>query len=85
MKGMKLSDSVKLLIWPLALLLPGCSTTSIPWVIQPMEIPELPQTARPSARSESYSETVQRDIERWDRKLQGIVKPPSSAASATMQ
>ena len=83
MNELKRNAPGKRLIWPLVLLLAGCSTTSIPWVVQPMEIPELPQTARPSPRSESYSETVRRDIERWDSKLQETVNRLSNAPSAT--
>ena len=55
----------------LALLSAGCGTSSRQLApgVEPAKIPPLSQSARQPKRSESFSASVSRDIESWEKKL----------------
>lgn len=55
----------------LALLSAGCapSLKSLAPGVQPAQVPPLQQSARQPKRSESFSASVSRDIESWEKRL----------------
>lgn len=65
----------------LALLSAGCGTSSRQLVpgVEPAKIPPLSQSARQPKRSESFSASVSRDIESWEKKLTELEEPAKPA------
>lgn len=61
----------------LALLSAGCapSLKLLAPGVQPAQVPPLQQSARQPKRSESFSASVSRDIESWEKKLTELDEP----------
>lgn len=65
----------------LALLSAGCGHSSMQLApgVEPAKIPPLSQSARQPKRSESFSASVSRDIESWEKKLTELEEPAKPA------
>lgn len=73
-----------LLVMPLLLLSSGCGTTkSAGLSVEAPLIAPLPESARQQRRSEPYSASVLRNIDRWNETLRTTEAADSPASSAT--
>lgn len=70
-----------------ALLVSGCkslsTTTSV--AVPPAAIQPLPQSARQPIRSETFLESVEKDMLRWEAKLNALAQQGNSAKGFTIQ
>lgn len=69
----------------LALLSSGCGTSlrSLAPGVRPASVPPLPQAARQPTRTESFSATVLRDIESWEKRQIAIESQETPASAPT--
>lgn len=69
----------------LALLNSGCGTSlrSLAPGVRPASVPPMPSAARQPTRTESFSATVLRDIESWEKRQIAIESPALPASAPT--